>query len=77
SSKIVIEKLTKNINSAHLREIFSTYGTISELEMPLNPQFMMNKGIAYIMYTQPAYAEAAIAHMHEAQLDGALINVSV
>ena len=77
SAKIVIEKLTKNISSAHLREIFSTYGTIHSLEMPINPQFMMNKGIAYILYTDAKYAESAIAHMHEAQVDGALVNVSI
>ncbi|KAK1811212.1 hypothetical protein LTR12_014417 [Friedmanniomyces endolithicus] len=77
SAKIVIEKLTKNVHEAHLREIFSTYGTITELEMPMNPQFMMNKGIAYILFTQPSHAESAIAHMHEAQLDGALVNVSI
>ncbi|KAK5118107.1 hypothetical protein LTR62_004154 [Meristemomyces frigidus] len=77
SAKIVIEKLTKNVNSGHLREIFSTYGTITELEMPLNPQFMMNKGIAYILYSAAAEAEEAIACMHEAQLDGAVINVSI
>jgi len=77
SAKIVIEKLTKNINATHLREIFSTYGEIDELEMPMNPQFMMNKGIAYILYEKASYAESAIAHMHEAQVDGALINVSI
>ncbi|KAK5130984.1 hypothetical protein LTR08_001395 [Meristemomyces frigidus] len=77
SAKIVIEKLTKNVNEGHLREIFSTYGDIKELEMPMNRQFMMNKGIAYILYTEARYAENAIAHMHEAQLDGALINVSI
>ncbi|KAK4541151.1 hypothetical protein LTR36_008225 [Oleoguttula mirabilis] len=74
SAKIVIEKLTKNVNEGHLREIFSTYGVIQELEMPMNRQFMMNKGIAYILYAEARYAESAIAHMHEAQLDGALIN---
>ena len=77
SAKIVIEKLTKNVHAAHLHEIFGTYGAIAELEMPLNHQFMTNKGIAYILYDSPTYAESAIAHMHEAQLDGALISVSV
>ena len=38
---------------------------------------MTNRGTAYIIYTDEADAEAAIAHMHEAQLDGAVINVSV
>lgn len=38
---------------------------------------MTNRGTAYIHYNDPADAEAAIAHMHEAQLDGALLNVSI
>ncbi|RAH82966.1 hypothetical protein BO86DRAFT_388472 [Aspergillus japonicus CBS 114.51] len=38
---------------------------------------MTNRGTAYILYHDPADAEAAIAHMHEAQLDGAVISVSI
>ena len=36
-----------------------------------------NRGTAYILYDHEADAESAIAHMHEAQLDGAVINVSI
>ncbi|KAI9787996.1 MAG: hypothetical protein M1816_007300 [Peltula sp. TS41687] len=74
---IVIEKLTKNVNEDHLREIFSNYGAIHELDMPINRQFMTNRGTAYILYHSANEAESAIAHMHEAQLDGAVINVSI
>ncbi|KAL9128567.1 MAG: hypothetical protein Q9175_007498 [Cornicularia normoerica] len=93
SSKIVVEKLTKNVNEGHLREIFGAYGSIRELDLPMNRQcqyfalsygklklnvlVMTNRGTAYIIYTDTPDAEAAIAHMHEAQLDGAIINVSV
>lgn len=38
---------------------------------------MTNRGSAYILYYDPADAEAAIAHMHEAQLDGVILNVSI
>jgi len=38
SSKIVIEKLTKNVHAAHLREIFGRYGDIENLDMPMNRQ---------------------------------------
>lgn len=38
---------------------------------------MTNRGTAYILYTNSGDAEAAIAHMHEAQLDGAVISVSI
>ncbi|THY52541.1 hypothetical protein D6C97_06364, partial [Aureobasidium pullulans] len=77
SSKIVIEKLTKNVTPAHLNEIFSTYGAIADLDMPLNKSFNTNRGTAYILYATPEAAERAIAHMHEGQLDGAKIGVSI
>ncbi|KAJ6015751.1 Serine/arginine-rich splicing factor SR45 [Penicillium herquei] len=71
--QIVVEKLTKNVTEAHLREIFGSFGDIEHLELPMNRAFMTNRGTAYIIYYDPADAEAAIAHMHEAQLDGARI----
>ncbi|KAL2415806.1 hypothetical protein ABEF95_012167 [Exophiala dermatitidis] len=74
SSKIVVEKLTKNVTEAHLREIFGSYGRIESIDLPLNRQFMTNRGTAYILYDHPSGSEAAIAHMHEAQLDGAVIS---
>ncbi|KAI0996508.1 hypothetical protein K3495_g11674 [Podosphaera aphanis] len=77
STKIVVEKLTKNITADHLREIFGTYGTIRDLDMPMNRQFDFNRGTAYILYSAEVDAEAAIAHMHESQIDGAVINVSI
>ncbi|KAL3468924.1 hypothetical protein BJX99DRAFT_242498 [Aspergillus californicus] len=77
SSKIIVEKLTKNVMESHLLEIFGTFGDIQRLDLPMNNAFMTNRGTAYILYHDPADAEAAIAHMHEAQLDGALLNVSI
>lgn len=38
---------------------------------------MTNRGTAYILFSDIPHAEAAIAHMHEAQVDGAVINVSI
>ena len=38
SSKIVIEKLTKNVTEAHIREIFGSYGEIDSLDLPMNKQ---------------------------------------
>ncbi|KAB8069284.1 hypothetical protein BDV29DRAFT_56429 [Aspergillus leporis] len=76
-SKIVVEKLTKNVTELHLREIFGSFGGIDSLDLPMNKAFMTNRGTAYILYNDPADAEAAIAHMHEAQLDGAVLNVSI
>ncbi|MCJ1261360.1 hypothetical protein MMC22_001224 [Lobaria immixta] len=38
---------------------------------------MTNRGTAYILYADIPDAEAAIAHMHQAQVDGAVISVSI
>ncbi|GJC97704.1 RNA-binding protein with serine-rich domain 1-A [Colletotrichum higginsianum] len=67
---IVVERLTKNINVDHLEEIFGQYGRIKDLHLPINGTLGTNRGTAYILYETEADAEEAIAHMHEAQLDG-------
>ncbi|KAF4432471.1 Serine/arginine-rich splicing factor SR45 [Colletotrichum fructicola] len=77
STKIVVERLTKNINEGHLEEIFSQFGPIKDLDLPINRTYGTNRGTAYILYDHEADAEEAIAHMHEAQIDGAVINVSI
>ncbi|OLN96367.1 RNA-binding protein with serine-rich domain 1-A [Colletotrichum chlorophyti] len=77
STKIVVERLTKNINESHLEEIFGQYGRIKDLDLPVNRSSGLNRGTAYILFDHEADAEDAIAHMHEAQIDGAVINVSI
>ncbi|GJC84791.1 RNA-binding protein with serine-rich domain 1-A [Colletotrichum liriopes] len=77
STKVVVERLTKNINEDHLEEIFGQYGRIKDLDLPINRTHGTNRGTAYILYETEGDAEEAIAHMHEAQLDGAVINVSI
>jgi len=75
--QIVVERLTKNVTDDHLKEIFGAFGQIRDLDMPMNRQYNTNRGTAYILYAVEADAEAAIAHMHEGQIDGAAINVSI
>lgn len=77
STKIVVERLSKNINQDHLHEIFGQFGPIKDLDLPMNRTFGTNRGTAYILYDDEADAESAISHMHEAQVDGAVINVSI
>lgn len=38
SAKIVVEKLTKNVNEGHLKEIFGAYGNVKAVDMPMNKQ---------------------------------------
>ncbi|KAG5944551.1 hypothetical protein E4U53_006874 [Claviceps sorghi] len=77
STKIVVERLSKNINQDHLYEIFGQFGPIRDLDLPMNRTFGTNRGTAYILFDHEADAESAISHMHEAQVDGAIVNVSI
>ncbi|KAG7124340.1 RNA-binding protein with serine-rich domain 1 like [Verticillium longisporum] len=75
STKIVVERLTKNVNEDHLYEIFGQFGHVKDLDLPIN-RMGTNRGTAYILYDDEADAEDAIANMHEAQLDSAVINLA-
>ncbi|CAA9966753.1 RNA-binding protein [Pyrenophora teres f. maculata] len=75
--QVVVEALTRNVKEDHVREIFGKYGVIKDLRMPMNPTFNINRGVAYILYEEVDEAERAIAKMHDAQLDGARIQVSI
>ncbi|KAL7779712.1 hypothetical protein CFE70_009728 [Pyrenophora teres f. teres 0-1] len=68
--QVVVEALTRNVKEDHVREIFGKYGVIKDLRMPMNPT-------SYILYEEVDEAERAIAKMHDAQLDGARIQVSI
>lgn len=76
TTKIVIERLTKNVRKAHIEEIFSVYGTIASLDMPMNRRFDVNRGLCYIIYEDAKSADLAISCMHEGQLDGSVLSVA-
>ncbi|KAK3372228.1 hypothetical protein B0H63DRAFT_527080 [Podospora didyma] len=76
-TKVVVERLSKNVNADHVHEIFEKFGTIVDLDVPLNRSTGYNRGTAYLLFSDEAAAEAAVTHMHEAHLDGNIINVSI
>ncbi|PNY28666.1 Serine/arginine-rich splicing factor SR45, partial [Tolypocladium capitatum] len=76
-TKIVVERLSKNVRESHLREIFGHYGPILDLDLPMNRIFDTNRGTAYILYEKQEDAEVAIANMHDGMIDGAAIHVSI
>ncbi|GBC14356.2 phytochelatin synthase-domain-containing protein [Rhizophagus irregularis DAOM 181602=DAOM 197198] len=73
-TKIMVNKLTKNVTDAHLQEIFGAFGRIHRVEMALDDKWQTNKGIAYIDYETRAEAERAISYMDGGQLDGSLLS---
>ncbi|OAQ85034.1 RNA recognition motif domain-containing protein [Purpureocillium lilacinum] len=76
-TKIVVERLSKNIREHHVREIFGRYGPIRDLDVPMNRTLSQNRGTAYILYEHQADAELALASLHEGEIDGSIVHVSI
>jgi RNA recognition motif-containing protein len=68
-----VSKLTRNVTEEHLREIFSTYGTLIHCELAIDERYQLPKGYAIIEYDTQAQADAAHEYMNEGQLDGNII----
>ncbi|KAI9229251.1 MAG: hypothetical protein DHS80DRAFT_9182, partial [Piptocephalis tieghemiana] len=74
---LLIQHLTRNVTEAHLHEIFGVYGTLDRVFMPKDRRSGMHRGEAILDYAEVDDAKRAIAHMHQGQLDGAVLSVSV
>lgn len=55
--------MTRNITKEHIQEIFSDFGTIKEVDVPLDRFNRLCKGFSYIEYSTPEEAENAMKHM--------------
>ncbi|KAA0199837.1 hypothetical protein HAZT_HAZT007882, partial [Hyalella azteca] len=78
-TRIHVGRLTRNVNKEHLLEIFSVYGTVKSVDLPmydvrLNPT--LNKGYGYIDFETPDAAEDAMKHMDGGQIDGQEISAA-
>ncbi|XP_077357760.1 RNA-binding protein with serine-rich domain 1-like isoform X1 [Festucalex cinctus] len=75
-TKVYLGRLTRNVIKEHIQEIFSTYGKIKMIDMPMNrihPH--LSKGYAYIEFETAEEAENALKHMDGGQIDGQEITV--
>lgn len=72
-----MNRLTRNINREHLLEIFSSFGKLKNVEVPssrLHPG--VNRGFAYVEFTNLEDAERAIKYMDGGQIDGQEVTAS-
>lgn len=63
-TKVHVGHLTRNVTKEHIMEIFSLYGTIKSVDMPVDrthPSF--NRGSAYIDYESSEETSKAIKFM--------------
>jgi RNA-binding protein with serine-rich domain 1 len=74
-NKIGIERLTKNVTREHLEEIFSVYGQVVDIFLPMRNG--ANKGFSHITFASEEEAQRAIKHMDKGQLDGNVLEVAL
>lgn len=74
---IRITKLTKNVTTVHLEEIFDVYGKIVDIDLPINKRLGTHKGTAWITFASPAAAAKAADYMDAAQIDGSTVTVVI
>ncbi|XP_074594767.1 uncharacterized protein LOC141850123 isoform X2 [Brevipalpus obovatus] len=78
NSKIHVGRLTKNVTKEHVREIFSMYGVIKEVIMPMDRTHShLSRGFAWVEFEKPEEAEKAIKYMDGGQVDGQEITTSL
>uniref|UniRef100_A0A8D2G5T3 RNA-binding protein with serine-rich domain 1 n=1 Tax=Theropithecus gelada TaxID=9565 RepID=A0A8D2G5T3_THEGE len=71
-TKVHIGRLTRNVTKDHIMEIFSTYGKIKMIDMPVERMHPhLSKGYAYVEFENPDEADKALKHMDGGQIDGA------
>ena len=63
-TKVHIGRLTRNVTKDHVTEIFSVYGKIKSIEMPMDRVHSeYSRLFAYVDYEKAEEAEAAVDHM--------------
>ncbi|KAL0949554.1 hypothetical protein HGRIS_009603 [Hohenbuehelia grisea] len=74
---VIVTNLTRSVVESHLQTIFSFYGQINKIDLPLFAKSGQNRGKAAIEYTDAPAAHKAASHMNGGQLDGAVLKVEL
>lgn len=73
--RLHVARLTRNVTEAHVQEIFGFYGSIKQVEFPIDRTVNLPKGFAYVEYGKRLDAEKARQYMDGGQIDGNVIKV--
>ena len=71
--KLHVGNLTRNINKDHILEIFSVYGRVRSIDLPLDTKNYLPRGYAYVEYDQHDDAKQALRHMNGGWIDGQIV----
>jgi RNA recognition motif-containing protein len=75
--RLYIANLPATITEAQLQAAFAPFGTIAHIFIATDRATASPKGFAFVTYATRQQADAAIAAMNGAQLDGRALTVSI
>ena len=74
--KVYVGNLPFNVDDEKLRELFSSFGDIQEVQVIKNKFSGRSKGFGFITFTNKEDAEKAIGEMNEKEVEGRNLKVN-
>ncbi|KAK7046017.1 Multiple RNA-binding domain-containing protein 1 [Paramarasmius palmivorus] len=75
TSRLFVRNLAFSCSEDDLQELFSPYGQISQVHIPLDPVTRQSKGLAYVTFVQPTDAAAAYEALDRKSFQGRLLHI--
>lgn len=69
----MVANLTRNVSETHVREIFTTFGALRDVELAIEKSVNLPKGFAYVSFEKADDAQRAMEYMNGGQIDGNVI----
>lgn len=76
TTNLYIKYLDVSIDDDELQDIFSKFGTITSARIMMD-ESGQSRGFGFVCYAQPSEAQAAIAEMHNAEVKGKTLYVTI
>lgn len=77
ANKLYVGNLPWSMNDQALRDLFSTFGEITDAVVITDRMSGRSKGFGFVTFANPDDAQKAIAEMHEKEIEGRKIVVNV
>ncbi|GMP51835.1 hypothetical protein CsSME_00017909 [Camellia sinensis var. sinensis] len=68
-----VDQLSRNVNEAHLKEIFSNFGEVVNVRLVMDHAVNLSRGFGYVEFKIRTDAEKALAYMDGGQIDGNVV----
>ncbi|OCH87831.1 hypothetical protein OBBRIDRAFT_795808 [Obba rivulosa] len=75
TGRLFLRNLAYACTEAELQELFSPYGEIAQVHIPVDPGTKQPKGLAYVTFTQPNNAVAAFEALDKTSFQGRILHV--